>query len=59
MSHSRNIIMDSTVGTVFEWYDFFVLGTMASILGTLFIPEFLGKTGYFSQVLQLMVLAWW
>jgi hypothetical protein len=51
--------MDSTVGTVFEWYDFFVLGTMASILGTLFIPEFLGKTGYFTQVLQLMVLAWW
>ena len=33
------IIVASAVGTVFEWYDFFVYGTLAAILATHFFPS--------------------
>jgi MFS family permease len=32
------VIVASTLGTVFEWYDFFVYGTLASIIGQHFFP---------------------
>src|SRR3984885_4689702 len=31
-------IIASTLGTVFEWYDFFVYGTLAAIIGKQFFP---------------------
>ena len=34
----RLIIVASSLGTVFEWYDFFVYGTLAALLGRLFFP---------------------
>jgi MFS family permease len=34
----RLVIVASTLGTVFEWYDFFVYGTLASLLATKFFP---------------------
>lgn len=35
----RLVIVASSLGTVFEWYDFFVYGTLAALLGKLFFPS--------------------
>ena len=35
----RLVIVASSLGTVFEWYDFFVYGTLAALLGRLFFPS--------------------
>ena len=35
----RLIIVASSLGTIFEWYDFFVYGTLAALLGRLFFPS--------------------
>jgi MFS family permease len=32
------VIAASSVGTIFEWYDFFIYGTLAPIIGRLFFP---------------------
>lgn len=34
----RLVIGASSAGTVFEWYDFFIYGTLASIIGKAFFP---------------------
>lgn len=34
----RLVVFASTLGTVFEWYDFFIYGTLAGIIGRLFFP---------------------
>jgi MFS family permease len=34
----RLVITASSLGTVFEWYDFFVYGTLAATIGKLFFP---------------------
>ena len=35
----RMVIGASALGTVFEWYDFFVYGILAALLGSLFFPS--------------------
>ncbi len=35
----RLVIVASSLGTVFEWYDFFVYGILAPLLGALFFPS--------------------
>ena len=35
----RLVIVASSLGTVFEWYDFFVYGILAALLGSLFFPS--------------------
>jgi len=35
----RLVIVASSLGTVFEWYDFFVYGTLAALLGRMFFPS--------------------
>ena len=35
---TRLVIAASSLGTVFEWYDFFVYGTLAALIGRLFFP---------------------
>src|SRR3954453_23011394 len=35
----RLVIFASTLGTVFEWYDFFVYGTLATVIAKLFFPS--------------------
>ena len=37
-SDMRLIIAASSLGTVFEWYDFFIYGTLAGIIGKAFFP---------------------
>jgi MFS family permease len=34
----RKVIIASSLGTVFEWYDFFIYGTLAAIIGRHFFP---------------------
>ncbi len=34
----RLVIAASSLGTVFEWYDFFIYGTLATIIGRTFFP---------------------
>jgi MFS family permease len=34
----RLVVAAASIGTVFEWYDFFVYGTLATLLGALFFP---------------------
>ena len=36
---ARLVIWASSLGSVFEWYDFFVYGTLAALLGGLFFPS--------------------
>jgi len=35
----RLVIAASSAGTVFEWYDFFIYGTLATIIGSTFFPS--------------------
>jgi len=46
-SEMRKVILGASLGTIFEWYDFFIYGTLAGILGPLFFPPSLGDTGAF------------
>ena len=36
---NRVVILASSLGTMFEWYDFFLYGTLAVLLGGLFFPS--------------------
>ncbi|TVV77090.1 MFS transporter [Sphingomonas solaris] len=47
----RLVILASSLGTVFEWYDFFVYGTLATIIAKLFFPAASETAGF------LLVLA--
>jgi MFS family permease len=38
-SDIRLVITASSAGTVFEWYDFFIYGTLAGIIGKTFFPS--------------------
>ena len=46
-SEMRKVIFGASLGTIFEWYDFFIYGTLAGVLGPLFFPPALGETGAF------------
>ncbi|MBP0621169.1 MHS family MFS transporter [Cupriavidus sp. LEh25] len=35
----RRVILGSSLGTVFEWYDFYLYGSLAVFFGTLFFPK--------------------
>ena len=45
----RLVIAASSMGTVFEWYDFFIYGTLAAIIGKTFFPAG-------SETLQLLLV---
>ncbi len=38
-SDMRLVIAASSAGTIFEWYDFFIYGTLAGIIGKAFFPS--------------------
>ena len=35
----RKVIIASSIGTLFEWYDFYLYGSLAAFFGTLFFPK--------------------
>jgi MFS family permease len=45
-AEERLVIFASSLGTVFEWYDFYIYGTLTAILSRLFFP-FAGTTAGF------------
>src|SRR6187399_3175107 len=42
----RLVIFASSLGTIFEWYDFFVYGTLATIIAKLFFPTASTTAGF-------------
>ena len=36
----RKVILASSLGTVFEWYDFYLYGSLAVIIGAKFFSQF-------------------
>src|ERR1044072_794518 len=42
----RLVILASSLGTVFEWYDFFVYGTLATLIAKLFFPAASETAGF-------------
>jgi len=43
----RKVIWGASLGTAFEWYDFFVYGALATVLAPLFFPPSMGQTAAF------------
>ncbi|WP_117194584.1 MFS transporter [Rhizobium terrae] len=39
-AEERKVIIASSLGTVFEWYDFYLYGTLAAIIGKQFFSQF-------------------
>ncbi len=46
INRDRLVIVASSLGTVFEWYDFFVYGTLAALIGKLFFPAASESAGF-------------
>src|SRR5271168_5054655 len=46
----RQVIFASSLGTVFEWYDFYIYGTLAAFFGKLFFPPGNETSGYLSSL---------
>jgi MFS family permease len=44
------VIVASSLGTVFEWYDFYIYGTLAVFFGKLFFPPNNDTAGYLSSL---------
>ena len=44
------VIFASSLGTVFEWYDFYIYGTLAAFFGKLFFPPNDGTAAYLSSL---------
>ncbi|MDT9599836.1 MFS transporter [Sphingosinicella rhizophila] len=42
----RRVIVASSLGTVFEWYDFFVYGTLATVIAKMFFPAASETAGF-------------
>ena len=39
-AEERKVILASSLGTVFEWYDFYLYGSLAVIIGAKFFSQF-------------------
>src|SRR3954447_9184819 len=39
-SEEKKVILASSLGTVFEWYDFYLYGSLAAIIGAKFFSQF-------------------
>jgi MFS family permease len=46
----RLVIIASSLGTVFEWYDFYIYGTLAAFFGKLFFPPGNESAAYLSSL---------
>src|SRR5580658_7119526 len=44
------VIVASSLGTVFEWYDFYIYGTLAVFFGQLFFPKGNSSAAYLSSL---------
>jgi MFS family permease len=46
----RTIILASSLGTLFEWYDFYLYGSLAVFFGDLFFPKTNGNAGLLASL---------
>ena len=46
----RLVVFASSLGTVFEWYDFYIYGTLAAFFGRLFFPPGNETAGFLSSL---------
>src|SRR5450432_4718360 len=46
----RRIIVASSLGTLFEWYDFYLYGSLAVFFGDLFFPKTDGNAGLLASL---------
>ena len=46
----KNVIVASSLGTVFEWYDFYLYGSLAVFFGSLFFPKGHETAGYLASL---------
>ncbi|RFC51472.1 MAG: MFS family permease, partial [Verrucomicrobia bacterium] len=44
------VVFASSLGTVFEWYDFYIYGTLAAFFGKLFFPPGNETAGFLSSL---------
>ncbi|MDN5842784.1 MAG: MHS family MFS transporter [Alcaligenaceae bacterium] len=52
MTHEeRRVILASSMGTVFEWYDFYVYGSLASVIAIHFFSSLTPTAGFISALL--------
>ena len=49
-AEERKVIFASSLGTVFEWYDFNIYGTLAVFFGKLFFPPGNETAGFLSSL---------
>ena len=53
-AEERKVILASSLGTVFEWYDFYLYGSLAAIIGAQFFSAFDVTTRNVFALLALM-----
>src|SRR5215208_5882562 len=46
----RSVILASSVGTLIEWYDFYIFGSLATIIARQFFPENAGTSALLSTL---------
>src|ERR1700750_2760973 len=50
-AEERKVIFASSLGTVFEWYDFYIYGTLGVFLAEHFFPDVPPKVGFIFPLL--------
>src|SRR5260221_2747803 len=54
----RTVIVASSLGTVFEWYDFYLYGTLALFFGSVFFPPGNDVAAGFAALATLWAGVW-
>ena len=54
----RFVILASSLGTVFEWYDFYLYGSLASIIGAQFFSAYPPATRDIFALLAFAAASW-
>jgi MFS family permease len=49
-ARTRLVLVAASLGTVFEWYDFFLYGSLAVFFGTLFFPPGNDTAGFLASL---------
>jgi MFS family permease len=50
ISNVRHVILASSIGTLFEWYDFYLYGSLAAFFGGLFFPPGNDTAGFLASL---------
>ena len=58
-AEERKVIFGSSLGTVFEWYDFYLYGSLASIIAKKFFSAADPNTGFVFALLAFAAGGFW